>query len=129
MFESPMHKSDGPSGLGDLLEDALLQARNLVQAELTLARAELKGELKVAVASVLMLVTAAMFLQAGIVVFGVVLVVAWGASAASYVVVAALLAVGVALALLALRGLAKDHLVQTAARLSTDAKQLMETAK
>lgn len=115
--------------LGDLLEDALLQARTLVQAELALARAELKTEVSRTVSSLLMLVGAAMFFQAALATLGVLLVLAFGAGLAAAAVVVGLALIGVGLALAALRALDHKHLPKTTARLSNDAKQVLETVK
>lgn len=118
-----------PPNLGELLEDALLQARNLVQAEVSLARTELKGELKVAATAVLLLVAGGMFLQAALVVLGVLLVVAWGGGAASTAVVIALAVIGVGLTFVAVKSLQRERLPRTTARLSSDAKQVLESVK
>lgn len=115
--------------LGDLLEDALLQARNLVQAELALARAELKVEVSRTVSSMLMLVGAAMFFQAALATLGVLLVLSFGAGFAAAAVVIGLALIGVGLAFSALRALDHKRLPKTTARLSNDAKQVLETVK
>jgi len=115
--------------LGDLLEDALHQAKSLLQAELSLARRELVTELKSTASSLLLLVVGVMFLQAGLVTLGVLLLLALGVGVASAGVVIALAAVGAALLLIARRGLAQRKLPHTTARLALDAKQVMETVK
>src|SRR4051794_7326259 len=103
MHESATIKSMAPKppapNLGDLLEDALRQARTLVEAEFSLARAELKHELKRALGSALLLAAGAMFLQAALVTLGVLLVLALGASIASGVIVLALACIATSLLL------------------------------
>src|SRR3954447_17502583 len=54
MYESAARKQPA-ANLGDLVEDALEQAKTLVQAEFSLARAELWAELKGALRSALLL--------------------------------------------------------------------------
>ena len=131
MFESATNRApeSAPPKLGELLEDVLLQARDLVQAELSLAGKELKQELKMAVRSALLLLVAAMLFQAALVVLGVLLVLQWGAGSASLAVVLVLAGGGVALSIIAVRSLRRERLPRTTARLSQDAKQLMETVK
>ena len=131
MFDTATGRApeSSPPKLGELLEDVLLQARNLVQAELSLARKELKQELKTAVQSALLLLLAGMLLQAALVVLGVLLVLQWGAGLASLGVVLVLALGGVSFLIAAARSLRRDRLPRTTARLSRDAKQLLETVK
>ena len=128
MLESAAPKPPAPN-LGDLVDDALHQAKTLVQAELSLARGELKVELKQAVGSAILLAAGAMCLQAALVTLGVLLVLALGVSLASAVVVLALVAIGAALLLLGVRSTQRTKLPRTTARISSDAKQVLETVK
>jgi uncharacterized membrane protein YqjE len=105
------------------------QAKTLLQAEFSLARVELKAELKQALGSALLLGAGAMFLQAALVTLGVSLVLALGSSVASVVVVLALVAVAASLLVLGLRSLRREKLPRTTARLSADAKRVLETVK
>lgn len=114
---------------GDLVEDALLQAKTLVQAELSLAKREVTSEVHEALGSLLVLFVGAMFLQAALVTLGVLLVLALGVSLASGSVVVVLAAIGAACALVAARSLGKRKLPRTSARLALDAKQVLETVK
>ncbi len=128
MLESAAPKPPAPN-LAALVEDALQQAKTLVQAEFSLARAELKNELKQALGSALLLAAGAMCLQAALVTLGVLLVLALGVGIASVLVVLGLL---VSAGLLALRGVRSSQwakLPRTAARLRADAKQVLETVK
>ncbi|MEI9938915.1 MAG: phage holin family protein [Pseudomonadota bacterium] len=128
MLESAAPKQPTPN-LGDLVEDALHQAKTLVQAEFALARGELKEELKHTLGSALLLGTGAMFLQAALVTLGVLLVLALGVSVASGLVVLGLAAIGTSIFVLGLRSTQQRRLPRTSARLGTDAKQLLETVK
>lgn len=114
---------------GDLVEDALLQAKTLIQAELSLAKREVQSEVKGASSSLVLLLIGAMFLQAALVTLGVLLVLALGAGLAASSVVVVLAAVGVACAFVAVRELGKRKLPRTSARLALDAKQVLETVK
>ena len=115
--------------LGELLEDALHQAKTLVQAELSLARAELKSEIKQALGSALLLAAGGMCLQAALSTLGVLLVLALGAGAGSAIVVLGLMAVAGLLLLLGVHAARRSKLPRTTARLSSDAKQVLETVK
>jgi uncharacterized membrane protein YqjE len=115
--------------LGDLLEDVLHQSKSLVQAEFSLARRELVAELRAATGSLVLLVIGVMFLQAALVTLGVLFVLALGVGVASAGVVVALAAIGAAVLLLARHQLAHRKLPRTLARLTLDAKQVMETVK
>jgi uncharacterized membrane protein YqjE len=128
MLETAASKAPAPN-LGDLIEDALHQAKILVQAEFSLARGELKSELKQAFGSLLLLGAGVMFLQAALVTLGVLLVLALGVSAASAGVVVALLVVAAAFLGLGVRSVQRSKLPRTTARLSSDAKQVLETVK
>ena len=128
MLESAAPKPPEP-GLGDLIEDALHQAKTLVQAELSLARGELKNEVKQALGSAIVLGAGAMCLQAALVTLGVLLVLALGVGAASALVVLGLLAFAALFVVLGLRSLRHSKLPRTTARLTSDAKQVLETVK
>jgi Flp pilus assembly protein TadB len=128
MYESVAPKQPAPS-LGELVEHALEQAKVLVQAELSLARVELKAELKQAGTSALLLGAGAMFLQAALVTGGVLLVLTLGVGIASLAVVLALVAIAALLLVLAIRFAPRERLPRTTARLSADAKQVLETVK
>lgn len=118
-----------PRNVGDVLEDALLQAKTLIQAEVSLARHELSSELKAAYGMIALLAVGAMALQAALVALGVWVMLAFGVGVAALVVIAALTAAGCACALVALRGLGKTKLPDTRARLASDAKEVLETVK
>ncbi|HYQ30063.1 MAG TPA: phage holin family protein [Polyangiaceae bacterium] len=128
MYQSAAPKQPAPN-LGELVEDAVEQAKTLLQAEFSLARVELKAELKQALGSALLLGAGAMFLQAALVTLGVSLVLALGSSIASVVVVLALVVVAASLLVLGLRSLRREKLPRTTARLSADAKRVLETVK
>jgi len=128
MLESAAPKTPEPD-LGDLVEDALHQAKTLVQAELSLARGELKSEVKQALGSAVVLGAGAMCLQAALVTLGVLLVLALGVGAASALVVLGLLAFGALFVVFGLRSLRRSKLPRTTARLTADAKQVLETVK
>ena len=130
MFESkPAPAMEKSPNLGDLLEDALVQAKTLVQAELALARTELKSEFTRAVSSVLLLIIGAMFLQAALATLGVLLVLAFGVGLAAVAVVVGLVAIGLIAGVLGVRALEGRKLPKTTARISEDAKQVLETVK
>ena len=131
MFEpaTPHAADHGPPNLGALLEDALLQAKNLVQAELSLARGELKSELTAASGTLLLLGISAMFLQAALVAGSVLLVMAFGVGVLAGAMVFAFALVGLMFSVFARRALAKKKLPRTMARLTADATQILETAK
>jgi uncharacterized membrane protein YqjE len=131
MTESAVKRApdSAPPNFGDLVEDALLQAKNLVQAELSLARRELSSEMKGAYGALLLLSIGAMFLQAALVTLGVLLILAFGVGIAAGVVIAVFAAVGLTCTLLAARALGGRKLPRTSARLALDAKQVLETVK
>jgi hypothetical protein len=118
-----------PPNLGDLLENTLHHAKSLLQAELSLARRELSGELSAAYGSLGLLVVAAMFLQAALSTLAVVLVLAFGVGVTAVGLVVLLAAIGGVLMVIALRSLERRKLPRTTARLAMDAEQVMETVK
>jgi len=118
-----------PPNLSELVEDALHQAKTLVQAELSLARDELKSELKQALGSALMLAAGAIVLQAALATLGTLLVLALGVSLASGLVVLGLLVLAGLLLMLGFRGARRRKLPRTTARLSSGAQQVLETVK
>jgi uncharacterized membrane protein YqjE len=128
MLQSAAPKPPAPN-LGDLVEDALHQAKTLVQAEFSLARGELKAELKQALGSALLLGVGAMFVQAALVTLGVLLVLALGVGVASILVVLGLGAIASVLLVLGVRSARLERLPRTSARLGADAKQVLETVK
>lgn len=128
MLETAAPKPSAPN-LGELVEDALLQAKTLVQAELSLARGELKSELKQVLGSAVLLAAGAMCLQAALVTLGVLLVLALGVGAASALVILGLLAIAALFLILGLRSAKVGKFPRTSARLSSDAKQVLETVK
>jgi uncharacterized membrane protein YqjE len=111
------------------LEDALIQARKLIQAELSLARRELHSELTSASSVLLFLAIGAMLLQAALVTLAVLVVMTLGPGYAALAVVGGLLLAGAACALLAKRALQHKKLPRTLARLSTDTREILESAK
>jgi uncharacterized membrane protein len=128
MLESAVPKQPAPN-LGELVEDALHQAKTLVQAEFSLARSELKGELKQALSSALLLGAGAMCLQAALVTLGVLLVLALGVGVASVLVVFGLVVIAAALMLVGVHAIKGRKLPRTTDRLASDAKQVLETVK
>jgi len=128
MFESAAPKPSPPN-LGELVEDALHQAKTLVQAELSLARGELKLELKQALGSALLLIAGGMCLQAALVTLGVLIVLALGVSLAAASVPVVLAAIGALLLVIGVKSSQGKKLPRTTARLSSDAKQVLETVK
>jgi uncharacterized membrane protein YqjE len=130
MLQSVGPQQPAPNAkLGDLVEDALHQAKTLVQAEFSLARAELKGELNQALGSALLIGSGVMFLQAALVTLGVLLVLALGVSIAAGLVVVGLIVIASALLAVGIRSARQGKLRRTTARLTADAKQVLETAK
>jgi len=115
--------------LGQLLEKTLQHAKELVQAEISLARHELRNEISSLVGAVVLLAAGVMFLQAALTTLGVLLVLQLGSGAISASIVVILAAVGATLCGLAKRGLDKRKLPQTSAHLALDARQVMETVK
>ena len=128
MLETAAPKPAAPN-LGDLLEDAVHQAKTLVQAEFSLARSEIKSELKQALGSAVLLGAGVMFLQAALVTLGVLLVLALGVGAASAGVILGLLLFAALFLVLGVRSMQRSKLPRTSARLSSDAKQVLETVK
>ena len=131
MFESAAPRSAEKSrpNLGDILEDALHQAKSLVQAELSLARRELVGEVSSAYSALGLLAAGAVLLTAGLATLGVLLVLAFGVGIAAAAVVVAFLALGTVLVVMACRSLERKKFPRTSARLALDAKQVMETVE
>lgn len=131
MTESAVKRAaDSPApNFADLVEDALLQLKTLVQAELSLARRELSTEAHSAFGSAITLLVGAMFLQAALVTLGVLLMLALGVSVAAGAVVVGLAAIGGACVWLGARALGKRKLPRTSARLALDAKQVLGTVK
>lgn len=131
MFESgpPRSAEKAQPNLGEILEDALHQAKSLVQAELSLARSELVGELNSAYSALGLLAAGAILLQAGLATSGVLLVLALGVGVAAVTVVVAFFALSGVMVFLALRSFERKKFPRTAARLALDAKQVMEAVK
>ena len=132
MFESPaQRRAPEPAGpnLGDLVEDALLQAKSLVQAEFSLARRELTAEVTSTFGSLLWVGIGVLFAQAALTTLGVLAVIALGAGLASLAVVLVLAAISAVLIIVGTRSLTQRKLPKTTARLALDAKQVMETVK
>jgi Putative Actinobacterial Holin-X, holin superfamily III len=125
----PEHDKAGTPNLGQLLESTLHHAKELLQAEASLARKELSTEVTSALGSIGLLAVGVMFLQGALTTLGVVLVLAFGVGIAAMAVVAALAAIGVAFLIAAVRGLERRKLPRTTARLALDAQQVMETVK
>lgn len=119
----------GSPNLGEVLEDVLVQAKNLVQAELSLAKHELTSQARATVGSLIVLGVGVMFLQAALTTLGVLLITAFGPGGIAAVVVAVLAAIGAACALVASRQLQGKKLAQTSERLTLDAKQVAEAVK
>ena len=115
--------------LAELLESTLHHAKDLLQAELSLARQELSRELSSAFGSLGLLAAGAMFLQAALTTLGVILVLQFGVGIAAAALVIVFAGVGVVLSVLALRALERRKLPRTTARLALDAQQVMETVK
>src|SRR6478735_10913186 len=115
MLQTAAPKPPAPN-LGELVEDALHQAKTLVQAEFSLARGELKNELKQALGSALLLGAGAMCMQAALVTLGVLLVLAFGVGVGSASVVVALLVIAAVLMLFGVRSARLGKLPRTTAR-------------
>jgi len=128
MLETAATKQPAPN-LGDLVEDALHQAKTLVQAEFSLARGELKDELKQVAGSALLVGAGVMFAQAALTTLGVLLVLAFGAGLASALVVVALVVIAASLIVVGIRAAKGQKLRRTSKRLKTDAQQVLETVK
>lgn len=126
MPDSPESKQ---ASLSDLVQDALQQAKTLVEAEFSLARGELKAELKQKFGAALLLAAGAMFLQAALVTLGVLLVLALGVNLASACVVLGFVAGAALLLLFGVRSARALDLSRTTARLKADARQVLETVK
>ena len=131
MFESPTPRAPEPAqpNLGDLVEDALHQAKTLVQAELSLARRELTNEVTSTFDSLIWLACGALFAQAALTTLGVFAVLALGVGVASLGVVLGLAVVSTALFSIGIRALKQRGLPKTGARLAMDAKQVLGTVK
>jgi len=115
--------------LGQLLEKTLHHAKDLVQAEISLAKHEVSSEISSALGAVAWLIAGLMFLQAALTTLGVLLVFELGGGAIAASVVVLMTSLGLAMCLLAKRGLEKRKLPQTSAHLGLDAQQVMETVK
>jgi uncharacterized membrane protein YqjE len=125
---TPPRSADQPN-LGELLESTLHHAKDLLQAELALAKSEVSNEVSSALDSLVLLVVGAIFLEAALTTLGVLLVFAFGVSVAAVAVVLVLTALGAIFCLVAKRGLERRKLPRTAARLALDTRQVMETVK
>ena len=115
--------------LGEVLEDVLLQAKTLVQAELSLAKREITSEVRGTIGALVLLGIGVMFLQAGLTTLGVLLIAAFGPGVAAAVVVALLAVIGAAFTVVAVQKLRQKKLPQTTERLALDAKQVVEAVK
>jgi uncharacterized membrane protein YqjE len=120
---------EGPPNLGEVLEDVLLQAKTLVQAELSLAKREIASEVRGTVSSFVVLGVGVMFLQAALTTLGVLLIAALGPGIAAALVVAAFAAIGAVCTVVAIQKLQQRKLPQTSERLALDAKQVVEAVK
>jgi len=129
MAEPAKERATAEPNLGDLLESTLHHAKDLLQAELSLARREVSSEVSGALGSIALLAVGAMFLQAALSTLGVVLVLAFGVGIAAVALVVALAALGGVLTIVALRSLDRRKLPRTTERLALDAQQVMETVK
>lgn len=115
--------------LGDLLEDVLHQSKSLVQAEFSLARREFVADLKTTASSLVVVIFGVLILQAALATLGVLLVMAFGVGVGGAAVVVGFFAVGAVVLVWGLRSIERRKLARTSARLSLDAKQVMETVK
>ena len=130
MSEQIARKPETPEpNLGDLVEDALRQAKTLVQAELSLAKRELTIEVTSTFDSLLWIAAGAFFAQAALTTLGVLAVLALGVGIAALCVVLALAAISATLIMIGAHALKHRRLPNTKARLALDAKQVMETVK
>lgn len=118
-----------PPNFGDLVADALHQAKTLVQAELSLAKRDLKKEASEAFGSVVWIGAGLIFAQAAITTLGVLVVLALGVGVASLGVVVLLAAIAGTLLSVGVHALKQRKLPRATARLASDAKQVMETVK
>lgn len=116
---------DAGEHLRTLAEEALQSARELVRAELSLAKLELKNEAKKAGFAVLFAGLALLLLHAGVLVLVAALVMAlFGKPLAAAVVGVLLLALASGSALAAVAAFKRRHLERTRAGLSRDAAVL-----
>ncbi len=130
MFESTSRKPEPAApNLGDLVEDALHQAKTLVQAELSLAKRELTTELTSTFESLIWIAVGTLFAQAALTTLGVLAVLALGVGIAALSIVLVLAAISTVLLIVGVRALKQRKLPKTTARFALDAKQVMETVK
>jgi hypothetical protein len=116
---------DSSERFGQLVQHTLEDAKELVRAELALAKSEVAGELKAALVSVAVGAVAVVLMHTALLVLVTALIVALGADALT------ILLVGLALVLLAAAGAAvaalffvRRHLPRTRERLARDASLL-----
>ena len=130
MLESSPNKAEAPApNLGDVIADALHQAKTLVQAELSLVKRELTHEVTSALSSLVWIVVGVLFAQAALTTLGVLAVLALGAGVASVGVVVLLAAIAATFFVIGVRALKQRKLPRSTARLASDAKRVMETVK
>jgi uncharacterized integral membrane protein len=126
---APRISEPAPAGLGELLEDIVKRADELVRAELALALDELRTELSAAKISLLCVVFGAMFLSAAINLLAVALVLTLGVAPWSAAVIGMLLAfVGTGLTIIALQVTSGKHMRRTTARMTRDARDIASSA-
>src|SRR4051812_8117573 len=107
------HAAAAAPNLGELLENTLHHAKNLVQAELSLARRELSEEISSAFGALGLFLAGAMFLQAALVTLGLLLALAFGAGVVGVAVVVLWAGIGGALCLFGKRALGRRRLPRT----------------
>ena len=116
------------SNVGDLVEDVLLQAKTLLQAELSLARREIALELGAARALMVWLTVGVLCIHAALVSLGVLLVL-WLGAGYGALTVAVLAVAGVSCTGVALRRFQGRKLPRTTDRLRSDAQHILATLK
>jgi Putative Actinobacterial Holin-X, holin superfamily III len=128
-MSEPASERAAPPNLGQLLEDTLHHGKDLLQAELSLARAEISRDVSSVFGSLGLLAVGAMFLQAALTTLGVVLVFAFGVGVVAIALLVLFTSIGSLLLLGGLRGLERKKLPRTTARLALDVERVMETVK
>ncbi len=124
--ENSPDQRDPAERLADLAGDAVTHAKELVRAELSLAKGELVKELKAGALAVALCVLALVFVHSGyLVLIAAIILALSGKALAAVVVGAALLVLGAGAAFAAYRAFKHRHLPRTRERLAQDAQALL----
>jgi uncharacterized membrane protein YqjE len=117
---------DPAERLAMLADDAVEHAKELVRAELNLARDELKKEAKAAAFSLALVAASLVLIHTGFLVLVAALILAFaGNPVATTIIGIALMALAVGAALAAMRAFKRRHLPRTRRRLAQDAQALL----